>query len=220
VAKIAVLGTGDVGRQIGKKLVELGHEVRLGSRSADNEKAVAWAAEVGDKGAPATFADAVAFADDTVFFCGSGQNAMAMLDGAGGDAAFAGKLVIDLSNPLDFSKGFPPTLSISNDNSLGEEIQKALPSAKVVKTLNMVSNPVMVNPGALAEPTDIFLCGNDEGAKQQASEVLRSFGWERIVDMGDLENARGFEAWLLLWTRLYAKHQTPMFNIKLVFAKG
>jgi predicted dinucleotide-binding enzyme len=218
MAKIAVLGTGDVGQRIGKKLIELGHEVRLGSRTADNEKGVAWAEEVGDKGEVATFADAVRFAGDTVFFCGSGANAMAMLESAGGAAAFDGKVIVDISNPLDFSGGFPPTLSVCNDNSLGEEIQKALPGAKVVKTLNMVANAIMVNPGALPEATDILLCGNDDGAKEKVTDVLRSFGWERITDMGDITNARALESWLLVWTRLYGKHQTGMFNIRLVFA--
>jgi predicted dinucleotide-binding enzyme len=218
MAKIAVLGTGDVGQQIGKKLVELGHEVRLGSRTADNEKATAWAKEVGDKGAPATFADAVAFADDMVVYCASGVATNAILEAAGGPGAFEGKVVLDISNPLDFSGGFPPTLSVCNDNSLAEEIQKALPGARVVKTLNMVANPIMVNPGALPEATDLLLCGNDDGAKAKVTEVLKSFGWERITDLGDLSNARGMEAWLLLWTRLFAKHQSPMFNIKLVFA--
>lgn len=220
MAKIAVLGTGDVGQQIGKKLVALGHEVTLGSRTADNEKAVAWAQEAGDKGRAATFADAVKSADDLVFFCGSGAAWSAMLDAAGGNSAFEGKVLVDISNPLDFSKGFPPTLSILNDNSLGEEIQKALPGAHVVKTLNMMSNPVMVNPAALGEATDILLCGNDDGAKKKVADMLRTFGWERITDLGDITQSRGMEAWLLLWVRMFGKLQTPMFNIKIVTAKG
>lgn len=220
MAKIAVLGTGDVGQRIGTKLTELGHEVRLGSRTADNEKAVAWAKEVGDKGAPATFADAVSFADEMVVYCASGTATAAILDAAGGAGAFEGKLVVDISNPLDFSGGFPPKLSVCNDNSLAEVIQKALPGAKVVKTLNMVANPIMVNPGLLPEATDILLCGDDDGAKVKVTELLKSFGWERITDLGGLDNARGMEAWLLLWTRLFGKHQSPMFNMKLVFADG
>jgi len=107
--------------------------------------------------------------------------------------------------------------TISRDTDR-EEIQKALPGAKVVKTLNTVANELMVNPGRLPEPTDILLCGNDDGAKQQVSETLRAWGWERITDMGDITNARGLEAWLLLWTRLYGKKQSPMFNIKIVSA--
>jgi predicted dinucleotide-binding enzyme len=214
MAKIAVLGTGDVGQQIGKKLIELGHDVRLGSRSVDNDKAVAWAAAVGSKGAPATFADAVRFADEIVVFCGLGKAANDML-GAAGDA-LSGKVIVDISNPLDFSKGFPPSLTVCNTTSLAEEIQSAFPNARVVKTLNMVSNPVMVNPGLLPEATDILLCGNDDGAKKVAADLLHSFGWERITDLGDITNARGMEAWLLLWVRLYGKLQTPFFNIKIV----
>lgn len=215
MAKIAVLGTGDVGQQIGKKLVELGHEVRLGSRSAGNEKAVAWAKSVGDKGAPATFADAISFGEELIFFCGKGQAAKEIV-GAAGQEALSGKVIVDISNPLDFSKGFPPSLSVCNTSSLAEELQAAFPSAHVVKTLNMVSNPLMVNPGLLPEATDILLCGNDAGAKEKVAEVLRSFGWERITDLGDVTNARGLEAWLLLWTRLFGKLQTPFFNIKIV----
>lgn len=214
MAKIAVLGTGDVGQQIGKKLVALGHEVRLGSRSVDNEKAVAWASAVGAKGAPATFADAVRFSDEIVFFCGLGQAANEIL-GAAGDA-LTGKIVVDLSNPLDFSKGFPPSLTVCNTTSLGEEIQAAFPKARVVKTLNTMSNPVMVNPGALPEATDILLCGNDAEAKARVVDVLRSFGWERVIDLGDITNARGMEAWLLLWVRLFGAFKTPMFNIRIV----
>jgi predicted dinucleotide-binding enzyme len=214
MAKIAVLGTGDVGQQIGKKLVDLGHEVRLGSRDAKNEKAVAWAAQVGAKGAAATFADAVRFSDELVFFCGLGNAAKEILGAAG--EALAGKVVVDISNPLDFSKGFPPSLTVCNTTSLAEEIQAAFPKARVVKTLNMMSNPVMVNPRALPEATDILLCGNDDAAKKSATDVLRSFGWERVTDLGDITNARGMEAWLLLWVRLYGALKTPMFNIKIV----
>lgn len=215
MAKVAVLGTGDVGQQLGRKLVELGHEVRLGSRSASNEKAVKWASEVGDKGAAATFADAIAFSDELVVFCGAGTAATEIL-GAAGESALEGKVILDISNPLDFSKGFPPSLTVCNTTSLAEVIQAAFPKAHVVKTLNMVSNPVMVNPALLPEATDILLCGNEPAAKQKVSEVLRSFGWERITDLGDITNARGMEAWLLLWTRLFGKLQTPFFNIKIV----
>jgi predicted dinucleotide-binding enzyme len=214
MAKIAVLGTGDVGQRIGTKLVQLGHEVRLGSRSATNEKALAWAKEVGERGAPATFADAAAFADELVFFCVSGAATKDVLAAASG--ALKGKVLVDLSNPLDFSKGFPPSLSVCNTSSLGEEIQAELPDVRVVKTLNMVANPVMVNPGALPEATDLLLCGNDAGAKAKVTELLRSFGWERVTDLGDMTNARGLEAWLLLWTRLYGKLGTGMFNIRIV----
>lgn len=214
MAKIAVLGTGDVGQRIGTKLVELGHEVRLGSRSASNEKAVAWAKAAGERAAPATFSDAAAFADELVFFCVSGGAVRDVLAAAGD--ALQGKVLVDLSNPLDFSKGFPPSLTVCNTTSLAEETQAALPETHVVKTLNMVSNPVMVNPGALPEATDLLLCGNDAGAKAKVTELLRSFGWERVTDLGDVTNARGMEAWLLLWTRLYGKLGTGMFNIRIV----
>lgn len=213
--RIGLLGTGDVAKQLGRKLVELGHEVRLGSRTAGNENASEWKEAVGDKGNVVSFADAASFADDVVLFCAMGTAATDILEAVGKEA-LAGKVLIDVSNPLDFSKGFPPSLSISNTDSLAEQLQAALPKTKVVKTLNMMSNPVMVNPGLLPEPTDVLLCGDDVGAKKKATELLASFGWERITDLGDITNARGMEAWLLLWTRLFGKLQTPFFNIKIV----
>lgn len=214
MAKIAVLGTGDVGQRIATKLVALGHDVRLGSRSAENEKGVAWAKEQGERAAPATFADAAAFADELVFFCVSGAAAKDVVAAARG--GLRGKILVDLSNPLDFSQGFPPSLTVSNTSSLAEEIQAALEDVPVVKTLNMVANAVMVNPAALPEPTDLLLCGNDANAKAKVTELVRSFGWERVTDLGDLTNARGMEAWLLLWTRLYGRLGTGMFNIRIV----
>lgn len=214
MAKIAVLGTGDVGQRIGTKLVELGHEVRLGSRSASNEKATAWAKEAGERAAPATFADAAAFADELVLFCVSGAAVKDVL--AAALPGLRGKVLVDLSNPLDFSQGFPPSLSVSNTSSLAEEIQAALPDTHVVKALNMVANEIMVDPAALPETTDLLLCGNDGVAKGKVTELLRSFGWERVTDLGDITNARGMEAWLLLWTRLYARLGTGRFNIRIV----
>jgi len=213
--KMAVLGTGDVGQRIATKLVELGHEVRMGSRSVDHAKGTAWADANGDRAELATFADAAAFGE-WVFNCTSGTHSLAALEAAGA-ANLAGKILIDLSNPLDFSKGFPPTLSIANDDSLGEAIQRAYPDAKVVKTLNTVANSLMVDPGALPRPTDLFVSGNDPDAKAAVTRFLKDeLGWERVVDLGDITTARGTEAWLLLWTRLYAAFGDAEFNIELV----
>ncbi len=213
--KMAVLGTGDVGQRIATKLVELGHEVRMGSRSEDNEKGRAWAEGLGERADLATFADAAAFGE-WVFNCTAGVHSLAALELAGAEN-LAGKILVDLSNPLDFSKGFPPTLSIVNDDSLGEAIQRAFPEAKVVKTLNTLANPLMVDPGALPEPTDLFVSGNDDEAKAAVTRFLKEeLGWERVVDLGDISTARGTEAWLLLWTRLYGAFGNADFNLRLV----
>jgi len=123
-----------------------------------------------------------------------------------------------VSNPLDFSKGMPPSLTVCNTDSLAEQIQRAFPGLKVVKTLNTMSAPVMVDPASLAGGDhDVFVCGNDDGAKGRVTEILRGwFGWKNVVDLGDLSAARGTEGYLLLWLRLFGATKSPMFNVKLV----
>ncbi|MBO6940270.1 MAG: NAD(P)-binding domain-containing protein [Deltaproteobacteria bacterium] len=213
--KMAVLGTGEVGQRIATKLVELGHEVRMGSRTSDNVKGTAWAEANGDRASLGTFADAAASAE-WIFNCTSGAHTLAVLESAGA-ANLAGKILVDLSNPLDFSNGFPPTLSIANDDSLGEAIQRAYPDARVVKTLNTLANSLMVDPGALPMPTDLFVSGNDADAKAAVTDFLKDeLGWQSVIDLGDITTSRGTEAWLLLWTRLYAALGNAEFNIALV----
>ncbi len=209
--KHAVLGTGLVGKTVATKLAALGHEVVMGSRTADNTAATTWATENG--GAAATFADAAAGAD-VVWLAVKGEHALSVVALAGD--ALDGKVVLDLTNPLDFSQGFPPRLFVSNDDSLGEQIQRAAPRARVVKTLNTLATALMVAPDTLAEPTDVFVAGEDADAKGTAASVLREFGHGAPVDMGGIEAARGLEAWLLLWTRLYGALGTSEFNLKLV----
>lgn len=217
--KYAVLGTGSVGQTIGTKLVELGHEVVMGSRSADNENANAWAQKVGARASVATFADAVAGAEQ-VFNCTRGDKSLEAL-GAAGEANLAGKILIDVANPLDFSQGMPPTLSISGRDSLGEQIQAAFPNTKVVKTLNTMAGDVMVDPGRVPGEHDVFVSGNDADAKATVSNLLREgFGWRSIVDLGDITTARGVESWLPLWLRLWGSLGTPYFNLKIVRAEG
>ena len=205
-----------MGRRIGSKLVAAGHEVMLGSRTADNEKAVAWAKQAGQRASCGTFADAAASAE-LVFNCCSGAATLAVLESTG-TKNLAGKILVDLSNPLDFSGGFPPSLSVCNTESLGEQVQAALPDTRVVKTLNTLANPLMVNPSAIADGEhDIFVSGNDAGAKATVTALLqRDFGWKRVIDLGDITSARGTEAWLLLWTRLYAALGTADFQLAIV----
>jgi predicted dinucleotide-binding enzyme len=134
-----------------------------------------------------------------------------------GEANLDGKIIIDISNPLDFSNGFPPSLTVSGTDSLAEQIQRAFPSAKVVKTLNTVTAQIMVYPREVAQGEHhVFVSADDADAKAQVIELLKSFGWLHILDLGDLSTARGTEAYLLLWTRMYAALQNGMINVRIV----
>ncbi len=213
--RIAVLGNGIVGNTIGTKLCELGHDVMMGSRSATNEKALKWKSTAGARADVGDFGAAAAFAE-IVFNCTAGTGSMEALSMAG-EQALDGKILVDVSNPLDFSKGFPPYLTVCNTDSLGEQIQRTFPSVKVVKTLNTVNTFIMVNPSLIAGEHDMFLCGNDEKAKAQVEEILRGwFGWTQVLDLGDITNARAMEMILPIWVRLYGKLGTPNFNIHVV----
>jgi len=211
---IGVLGTGEVGNRLGTKLVSLGHEVKMGSRTAQNPNAVAWAKASGAKASAGTFADAAKHGE-VVFNCTAGSASLEALEQAGA-SNLRGKVLIDVSNPLDFSKGMPPSLMVCNTDSLAEQIQRGFPDAKVVKALNTTSNPVMVNPGLLRGEHDVFVCGNDPKAKAKVAEILRSFGWNNPVDLGDITAARGLEMMLPLWVRLMVTFKNPIFNFKIV----
>lgn len=212
--RIGILGTGVVGETIGGKLVGLGHEVRLGGRVAKNEKGEAWAKKVGDKGSYGAFPDAAAFGE-IVFNCTKGEGALDAVRAA--KAQLAGKVLVDVTNPLDFSAGFPPTLFIQGADSLGEQIQRALPETKVVKALNTMSCDVMVDPSRVGGDSDVFVGGNDAEAKAMVSGFLREqLGWNSVVDLGDITTSRGTEAYLPLWVRLYGVLRTGDFNIKIV----
>jgi predicted dinucleotide-binding enzyme len=211
--RIGVLGTGTVGRTIATKLVELGHQVTMGARSAGNEKAVEWAAGAGDGAAEGSFADAAAHGE-LVFNCTAGTASLDALRAAG-EEELRGKVLVDVANALDFSKGMPPTLSVSNDDSLGEQIQREFPDARVVKALNTVNAAVMVTgiPGS-----NLFVCGGDGAAKEQVTSLLGDFGWpaDSVVDLGGIDAARGTEMYLPLWLRLMGALGTPSFNIGIV----
>jgi predicted dinucleotide-binding enzyme len=210
--KIAVLGTGMVGNAIATKLVQLGHEVKMGSRTAGNAKATEWVKAAGGKASAGTFAEAAAFAE-IVFNCTAGAVSLEALEAAG-RKNLAGKVLVDVSNPLDFSKGMPPSLTVCNTDSLAEQIQRAFPEAKVVKALNTTNASVMVDPSLIKGDHDIFVCGNDAAAKAQVTEILKGwFGWQHVVDLGDLTAARGQEMFVIFWVRLYGALKSPMFNI-------
>jgi len=213
--KIAVLGTGSVGVTIGNKLVQLGHEVKMGSRSATHEKGLAWAKAAGNKASLGTFLDAASFGE-LAFNVTSGSGSLPALQAAA--PGLEGKLVIDVSNPLDFSKGFPPTLFTGNTDSLGEQAQRALPASKVVKALNTVTAAVMVDAKRVAGGDHTALiCGNDAAAKAQVTSILKDwFGWVDVLDLGDISKSRGIESYLALWVRLYGALGTADFNIKIM----
>jgi predicted dinucleotide-binding enzyme len=213
--KIAVLGTGVVGAAIGTKLVSLGHEVMMGSRAANNPKALDWANSAGSGASTGTFAESIRFGK-IVFNCVLGAVAVETL-GSAGSNALDGKLVIDVSNPLDFSNGMPPTNFVGNTDSLGEVIQRTFPKAHIVKSLNTVAAPVMVNPALITGDHDIFVCGDDAAAKLQVTDILTNwFGWKSVVDLGDISASRVTEAWVLFWVRIMMLTGSPMHNLKIV----
>jgi 8-hydroxy-5-deazaflavin:NADPH oxidoreductase len=213
--KIAVLGTGMVGETIASKLVALGHEVKMGSRSANNEKAAAWVKKAGARASQGSFADAAAFGE-LLFNCTLGTGSIPALEAAG-KQNLKGKILVDISNPLDFTKGMPPTLFISNNDSLGESIQRAFPELKVVKTLNTINANVMVDPARIPGEHSVFVSGNDAEAKTRVKQLLtEGFGWKQVIDLGDISTSRGTESYLLLWLRLWGAMGTPDFNVHVV----
>jgi predicted dinucleotide-binding enzyme len=212
---IGILGTGMVGETIGTKLVALGHSVKMGSRTPDNPKASAWAQKTG--GSHGTFADAAAFGE-VLFVCTKGDGTLAALELAGADH-LRGKILVDIANPLDFSRGMPPSLFVSNTDSLGEQIQRTYPEARVVKTLNIVNCEVMVDAGrsAAGERGTMFVSGNDAAAKQTVIEhFLTPFGWEDVIDLGDITNARATEMLLPIWVRTYLATGNGYFSFRVV----
>ncbi len=221
--KIAVFGTGVVGRNIAQKLGSLGHNVIIGTRDV----AKTMASTTGDAfGSPpfgewhhqnetiqvGSFTQAAAFGE-LLFNCTLGMASLEVLRQAGSEN-LNGKILVDVANPLDFSQGMPPTLNPVNTDSLGESIQRAFPELKVVKALNTVNCFVMVNPSLVPGDHNVFICGNDQNAKETTVALIKSFGWkgENIIDIGDISNARGTEQLLPLWIRLFIKFQSPIFN--------
>ena len=224
--KFGVLGTGTVGRTIGARLAVLGHDVRIGTRDVattlastepnqiTQETFADWHVKNAGVGL-GTFAEAAEHGE-LVVNAVMGAHSLDALRAAD-EANLDGKVLIDIPNPLDFSGGMPPTLFVSNTDSLGEQIQREFPRVKVVKTLNTMTAFVMADP-SLVDDGDhtVFLCGNDDEAKTQVIEILRSFGWRDVIDLGDITSARGTESYLPLWLRLWGALQVPMFNIKVV----
>lgn len=214
--KLGVLGTGMVGNAIASRLTSLGHDVMMGAREAANAKAATWVTGAGAHASQGTFAAAAAFGE-VLFNCTAGAASLAALEAAGAKN-LAGKVLIDVSNPLDFSKGMPPTLTVCNTDSLGERIQRAFPDTQVVKTLNTLNCDLMVNPALLAGGDhDVFVSGDDPAAKARVVEILKGwFGWKRVIDLGGIATARGVEMAVIFWVSLMGAQKTPMFNYKIV----
>jgi predicted dinucleotide-binding enzyme len=213
--KFGVLGTGMVGVTIAGKLVELGHEVKMGAREATNEKAAAWAKAAGERASHGTFAEAAAFGE-IVFNSTLGAATLDVVRAA--KEGLRGKILIDQSNPLDFSKGMPPSLFTGNTDSLGEMVQRELPETRVVKTLNTITAELMVNPAKTAGGDhDLLVSGDDAEAKARVTSLVReAFGWKSVIDLGDISTSRGTEQYLPLWIRLWGALKTPYFNIRIV----
>jgi predicted dinucleotide-binding enzyme len=228
--KIAVMGTGPVGQALAGKLAALGHEVMVGTRAPEetlartepdymgNPPFKAWLEAHAGVGL-GTAAEAAAQAE-LVVNATSGAGSLAMLEAAGAEN-LAGKVLIDVANPLDYLQGMLPSLFVSNTDSLGEQIQRAFPDVKVVKALNTMNCEVMVDPAKVPGEHDVFVCGEDADAKGQVSELLQSFGWPagRIRDLGGISSARGTEMYLPLWLRLWGVLGTGHFNIAVVQAR-
>ncbi|HEX9411253.1 MAG TPA: NAD(P)-binding domain-containing protein [Actinomycetota bacterium] len=224
--RVAVLGTGGVGQTLAAKMASLGHEVMIGTRDVQatlDRKEAGWGAMVFSEWHAThpdvkvgTFADAAAHAE-VVFNATAGGASLDALEAAGADN-LEGKVLVDVANPLDFSKGMPPILSVCNTDSLAEQIQRAFPTAKVVKTLNTVNSGVMVDPSQVAGGDHhVFVSGNDESAKADVTRILKEwFGWRNVLDLGDITSARGAEMLLPLWLRLSMALQGPSVTIKVV----
>ncbi|MBI1378786.1 MAG: NADP oxidoreductase [Frankiales bacterium] len=214
--RIAVLGTGVVGTTLGTAFVRSGHEVRLGSRTADNATAAAWARDLGAPAGHGTFHDVAAWGE-VVVNATAGLVTLDVLRSAGADA-LEGKAVLDVSNPLDFSGGFPPAVLQPEGRSVGEHVQEAFPGARVVKTLNTMTAAVMVDPRSLPAAHTVFVAGDDAEAKTLVGGLLADLGWapDEVVDVGGIVAARGLELYLPLWLSLMSSFGTPAFNIRVV----
>jgi predicted dinucleotide-binding enzyme len=211
--RIAIIGTGVVGRTLAQAFEGLGHDVAVGTRDpATTSAREEW---VG-LGVPLQPLGMVASGADLVVNATNGMASLSALGEVGTDH-LAGKVLMDVSNPLDTSQGFPPTLSVKDTDSLAEQIQRAFPETRVVKALNTMNASVMVDPGLLGDgDTTVFAASDDAEARQLVVGLLRELGWQDVIEFDGLQNARGLEMWLPLWVRLMGPLGTPQFNLKIV----
>ncbi len=224
--KIGIMGTGIVGRTHAEKLSELGHQVMIGTRDVGRTLAETQTDQMGNqpfsdwfKGHSqvrlGTFAETADFGELIIDVL-RGEVVLEVFSSLNADK-LAGKVIIDIANALDFSKGMPPTLLTHDGNSLGERLQQLLPRSKVVKTLNTVSAQLQVNPLQLADGDHVvFMSGNDSDAKKAVEQILKSYGWKHVIDLGDITTARGTELMMPIWLRLWGVVGTPIFNYKIM----
>ncbi len=212
--RIGILGSGKVGQLLGGKFAEAGYEVMLGSR--DPRKLNEWKSKAGGNARTGSLAEAAAFGE-ILFSAFPGSATLSALSQAG-EQNLNGKILIDVSNSLSRSEGVPATMLVENTDSIAEQIQRAYPRVKVVKTFNTVAAAVMVNPRQLADGEhDLFVSGNDAEAKAQVTQLLmQGLGWRHVIDLGDITTARGSEMYIMLWVRLWSALGTPLFNIRIV----
>jgi predicted dinucleotide-binding enzyme len=209
--QIAILGTGAVGPALGKAFSAAGHQVTVGTRDPEQTRARDEWAEIDLPLAAYGDLDAEVFINAT-----NGRGSLSALQAVGD--ALNGKVVIDASNALDFSQGFPPSLFVSNTDSLAERLQRELPETRLVKMFNTMANQVMINPRGLTDDSTVFVAGNDPAARETAASLAADLGWSDVFDLGDLTAARGLEMYLPLWVRIFAQLGRQEFNIKLVRA--
>ena len=222
--KIGILGSGVVGQTLGAKLAERGEAVVLGTRSPDKldgkrgmgASLEEWLRRTNGKARIASFADTASHGEIVI----NATNGAGSIDALtlAGEENLNGKILIDVANPLDFSHGMPPSLTVCNTDSLGEQIQRAFPNVKVVKTLNTTNAQVMVDPSRVGGGDhDLFVSGNDAAAKARVTDLLKQwFGWRTVIDLGDITTARGAEMLLPIWVRLMGALGSPFFNFKIV----
>lgn len=197
--KVGILGSGDVGKALGRGFISKGHEAMIGTRTPESEKITEWSRNMGKNAAVGTFEEAAVFGGVLVLAVAwSGcENAIELA----GPENFAGKTVLDVTNPLVFREGKPPELALGHTDSGGEQVQRWLPDAKVVKVFNTVGNAHMVNPDFPGGKPDMFICGNDDVAKNTVTNICRSFGWP-VIDIGGIEGARELEPLCILWVKI------------------
>lgn len=210
---IGILGTGDVGQVLGAGFIKLGHQVKLGSRDPQQEKVRTWIQRTGSGASAGTFSEAAGFGEVIVLATlGTAvEHAIRLAD----PKNFAGKVVIDATNPLDFSEGIPPKLAVGHTDSAGEQVQRFLPEAHVVKAFNTVGNPHMVNPTFPGGPPDMFICGNDAKAKETVTGLLKDFGWS-VIDIGGIEGSRYLEPLAMIWIRHFFRTGSGNHAFKLL----
>lgn len=204
-SRVGVLGTGEVGRRLAAGFRSRGHDVMIGSRDPDKPELREWLAGDGDGVRPGTFAEVAAHGELLVLAVLG--NAAEDVIAEAGPENFSGKVVIDAMNPLDFSAGFPPKLSIAGEDSLGERVQRALPDAKVVKAFNTIGNQYFVDPSFSEGTPTMLIAGNDDAAKRTVGDVVADFGWPEAIDIGGIEGSRELEAICIVWVKIGGSRQ-------------